>query len=105
VPRPVSGTLVQAPIGATTRLVTQLPNAPAAGTVSGPRLAVSAGAVDPVTLLPQARSNRPSTSSEPGAGAADELAPSSAPAAPAAAEPGASIPGSGATAPATGGTP
>lgn len=105
VPRPVSGTLVQAPIGATTRLVTQLPSAPVAGTVSGPRLAVSAGAVDPVTLLPQARSSRPSTSSDPGAGAAEEAAPSSAPAAPAAADPGASIPGSGATAPATGGTP
>ena len=97
--------MVQAPLGATTRLDTQRPSAPVAGKVSGPRLAVSAGAVDPVTLLPQARSSRPSTSSDPAAGAAEEPAPSSAPAAPAAADPGASIPGSGATAPATGGTP
>ncbi|MBM3388977.1 MAG: DUF3106 domain-containing protein [Betaproteobacteria bacterium] len=104
VPRPVSGTLVQAPIGATTRLVTQLPQ-PSTSAGSGPRLAVGAGAVDPVTLLPQARAARPSPSSEPAASAADEAVPA---AALPASDPGSMVPGSGPavpSVPAAGGTP
>lgn len=75
VARPVSGTLVQAPIGATTRLVTELPSSlPAAS--SAPRLAVQPGTVDPMTLLPQARSSRPSPSGEAaGTGSGDEAQP------------------------------
>lgn len=57
VARPVGGTLVQAPIGATTRLVTQVP-VTAPPTPAGPRIAAPIGAVDPVTLLPQARNAR-----------------------------------------------
>jgi len=74
VARPVGGTLVQAPVGATTRLVTQVPTGPAA-VAGGPKIATQAGAVDPVTLLPQARASRPAGSTEPSAGSADESIP------------------------------
>lgn len=99
VARPVSGTLVQAPIGATTRLVSQLPpsgTAPA----PGPRLAAPPGAVDPVTLLPQARSARPAAGTEPASGNAEEPSPSPS----TTADHAPSTPGGAAAAP-TGGTP
>ncbi|NBU50385.1 MAG: DUF3106 domain-containing protein [Betaproteobacteria bacterium] len=90
VARPVSGTLVQAPIGATTRLVTQLP-ALAAAPSSSPRIAVQPGAVDPVTLLPQARAARTAGSGEPAASSADEAVSPSTPD-PASAPPGPGLP-------------
>ena len=102
VARPVSGTLVQAPIGATTQLVTQLPTSTAAP-ASGPRLAAPPGAVDPVTLLPQARAARPAapvpTGTEPATGGPEE------PAAPSTnADQAPTAPGGATTVP-TGGTP
>jgi hypothetical protein len=68
--KPVGGTLVQAPIGATTRLVTQLPPA-SVPTPTGPRIAVQPGVVDPATLLPQARVGRPTAAPSGGGAAAD----------------------------------
>lgn len=96
--KPVGGTLVQAPIGATTRLVTQLPPA-GVPTPTGPRIAVQPGVVDPATLLPQARVGRPGAAPTGSAAAAeatpagaDEPSPPTAPAAPTGAE--GSTPGS-----------
>jgi hypothetical protein len=100
--RPVSGTLVQAPIGATTRLVTELP-ASLPITSSAPRLAVQPGTVDPMTLLPQARSSRSSPSGEAaGTGSGDEAqtAPPSGPSEPTTTP----MPGTSSPVP-TGGTP
>lgn len=70
VAKSVGGTVVQAPIGATTRLVTQLPPA-GAPAPAGPRIAVQPGAVDPATLLPQARVGRPAAASTGSGAAAD----------------------------------
>ncbi len=55
--RPLGGTVVQAPLGATTRLVSQLPDVVAQPS-PGPRIATQPGLVDPLTLLPQARAAR-----------------------------------------------
>ncbi|MFM2186441.1 MAG: DUF3106 domain-containing protein [Burkholderiaceae bacterium] len=72
VARPVGGTVVQAPIGATTQLVSQLPPTPGPAP-AGPKIAAQPGMVDPATLLPQARLAR---SPQPPAGAAAEGTPS-----------------------------
>ena len=110
VARPVSGTLVQAPIGATTRLVTQMPQTAAGTAPAGPKIAAQAGSVDPVTLLPQARSVRAPSAGEGTPAPGDE------PIAPAGTEPTPAPPaGTGPTGPSghslppgpipTGGTP
>lgn len=97
VARPMGGTLVQAPMGATTRLVTQVPTT-AAAPATGPKIATQAGAVDPITLLPQARASRPAANGEPAASSADEVVP------PASADQPPATPGGTTTVP-TGGNP
>ncbi len=102
VARPVSSTLVQAPIGATTRLVTELPaNPPASGSQS--RMALQPGSVDPMTLLPQARSGRPSASAEAATTGSGEETQPAVPAASGEPTPP-PMPGTGSAVP-TGGTP
>ena len=61
--RPVSGTVVQAPWGATTVLVSRLPTSTAAG--SGPKIAATPEFVDPVTLLPAAARANAAASTAP----------------------------------------
>ena len=82
--KPVGGTLVQAPLGATTTLVTRLPTAAASPSPAGPKIAATPDVVDPATLLPQARNavrsapaEAPRTGEEPAATVPAE--PSSAP--------------------------
>lgn len=72
VARPVSGTLVQAPMGATTTLVTQVPPAGLTPAPTGPKIAAQPSSVDPVTLLPQARPGRAPAAAESAVGAAGE---------------------------------
>ncbi len=98
VARPVSGTLVQAPIGATTRLMTQMPQAATSAAPSGPKIAAQPGTVDPVTLLPQARSARASGTGESAPVSGDD------PVAPAGTEPPPAPPAGASPIPA-GGTP
>ncbi len=79
VAKPVGGTLVQAPIGATTRLVTQMP-VMATPTPAGPKIAAQPGMVDPATLLPQARLHRgagagPTATTDVGGSSVDESLP------------------------------
>lgn len=91
--KPVGGTVVQAPLGATTTLVTRLPTTPPSPSPAGPKIAATPDVVDPATLLPQARAAaRPATPDTPRTG---EEPASTAPAEPSSAPPGAGTAPSG----------